>query len=166
MQVCQDNDLKIKTNKTLKTLLPQIPRCWLKDVKNYFKCIGEFARNGNPQVAETKWDLQTEAVSWSLMATATPEPGAGFWYPTRGWARGLGPAGSGELQLRCLCEAGSLKACKGCTLTKRWPGKKSAPLREVTWNSVSNSEKTQFSMLCCQLWEEKQSNYNERQGQN
>ena len=68
--------LKQKQKKPLKTLLLQIPRCWLKYIKNCFKCKGEFVRNGNPQVSETKRDLQIEAVSCWL----PQEPGAGFWY--------------------------------------------------------------------------------------
>lgn len=64
--------------------------------------------------------LQTEAVScWGLMVQLPQEPGAEFWYSTRGPAQGLGPVGGGELRLSHLRNTGALMAPS----LKGWPRK-------------------------------------------
>ena len=103
--------LKQTNNKALRTLLPQKPTCWFKYIKNCFKCTGEFARNGNSQVPETEiFKLRQWVGTW--------------WYScprsqVLGFDTCLGPAGDGELRLRCLHEARVLNVSKGCAVLNR-----------------------------------------------
>lgn len=53
------------------------------------------------------------------MVQLPQEPGAEFWYPTRGPAQGLGPVGGGELRLSHLRNTGALMAPS----LKGWPRK-------------------------------------------